>query len=143
MRFSGVRLHEIGMIKTNPQKLIAHVPPSLRTKPVFNEYSFGGPLILAGIKPYIDGRADMYGDAFVLDWVDMADGDMAKFDGAVRKYGIQWTMLRPNQKLVKQLDASPRWRRFYADQVGIIHVRIDSGPGSPNQKRERDQKYGK
>jgi NitT/TauT family transport system substrate-binding protein len=23
MRFSGVRLHEIGMIKTNPQKLIA------------------------------------------------------------------------------------------------------------------------
>jgi len=129
--------------RTTPQKLIAHVPPSLRTKPVFNEYSFGGPLILAGIKPYIDGRADMYGDAFVLDWVDMADGDMAKFDGAVRKYGIQWTMLRPNQKLVKQLDASPRWRRLYADQVGIIHVRIDSGPGSPNQKRERDQKYGK
>ncbi len=38
---------------------------------MFNGYNFGGPLILAGIKPYIDGRADMYGDAFVLEWWDI------------------------------------------------------------------------
>jgi len=118
--------------RTTPQKLIAQVPPGLRTKPVFNEYSFGGPLILAGIKPYIDGRADMYGDTFVLDWVDMADGDMSKFEAAVRKYDIQWTILRPKQKLVKQLDASPRWRRIYADKVGVIHIRADAGPGFPD-----------
>jgi hypothetical protein len=111
--------------QTTPQKLLAQVPPGLRTKPVFNEYSFGGPLILAGIKPYIDGRADMYGDAFVLDWRDMARGDMSKFEGAVRRYDIQWTLLRPNQPLVKQLDASPRWRRIYADKVGVIHVRTN------------------
>lgn len=109
--------------QTTPQKLLAHVPADLRTKPVFNEYSFGGPLILAGIKPYIDGRADMYGDAFVLDWRDMAQGDMPKFAGAVRKYDIRWTLLRPNQPLTKQLDASPDWRRLYADKVGVIHVR--------------------
>ena len=64
--------------RTTPKKLIAQVPADLRTKPVFNAYGFGGPLILAGIKPYIDGRADMYGDRFVLDFVDMTDGDMAK-----------------------------------------------------------------
>ena len=109
--------------QTTPRKLLANVPPDLRTKPVFNEYSFGGPLILAGIKPYIDGRADMYGDAFVLDWRDMTQGDMPKFGAAVRKYDIQWTLLRPNQPLTKQLDASPDWRRLYADKVGVIHVR--------------------
>ena len=109
--------------RTTPHKLIAHVPAELRTKPVFNDYSFGGPLILAGIKPYIDGRADMYGDTFVLDWRDMAQGDMSKFAGAVRRYDIRWTVLHPNQALVKQLDASPHWRRIYADEVGVIHIR--------------------
>lgn len=109
--------------RTTPRKLLAHVPADLRTKPVFNDYSFGGPLILAGIKPYIDGRADMYGDTFVLDWQDMARGDMAKFEGAVRKYDIRWTVLRPDQTLTKQLDASPRWRRIYADKIGVIHAR--------------------
>jgi hypothetical protein len=109
--------------RTTPKKLIAHVPAELRTKPVFNAYGFGGPLILAGIKPYIDGRADMYGDTFVLDFVDMTDGDTVKFEAAVRKYDIQWTMLQPNQGLVKRLDASPHWRRIYADEIGVIHLR--------------------
>ena len=51
--------------RANPRSLIAAVPAGLRSQPVFNEYSFGGPLILAGIKPYIDGRAEIYGDDFV------------------------------------------------------------------------------
>jgi len=59
----------------NPGPLLAHVPPELRLQPVFNEYSFGGPLILAGIRPYIDGRADMYGDAFVADYTTIGNGD--------------------------------------------------------------------
>ena len=29
---------------------------------MLNGYSMGGPLILSGIRPYIDGRGDMYGD---------------------------------------------------------------------------------
>ena len=95
----------------------------MRTQAVFNGYNFGGPLILAGIKPYIDGRADMYGDAFVLEWWDIVSGDMPKFDRAVRKYDIRWTLLSPKEPLVKQLDASPQWRRYYSDKVGVIHVR--------------------
>ena len=95
----------------------------MRRERVFNGYSFGGPLILEGIKPYIDGRADMYGDAFFLNWWDIAQGDMPKFEDAVRKYDIRWTLLSPSEPLVKELDASPRWRRFYSDKVGVIHVR--------------------
>jgi hypothetical protein len=108
---------------TTPQTLLAHVPVALRREPVFNEYSFGGPLILTGVKPYIDGRADMYGDEFVLSWWDMVNGDMPKFEEAVRKYGIRWTVLTPQLPLVKKLDGSPEWRRYYSDEVGVIHVR--------------------
>lgn len=108
-----------------PRGLIAHIPPALKSQPVFNEYSFGGPLILAGVRPYIDGRADMYGDAFFSEYARIARGDVAAFQRAVERYGIRWTMLPESSPLVKALDSSPRWRRVYTDKVGIIHVRGD------------------
>jgi hypothetical protein len=109
----------------NPRQLIAAVPASLRGQPMFNDYTFGGPMILAGMRPYIDGRADMYGDAFVLNYSRIIDGDLGAFDAAVRHYGIRWTMLPNRSALNNALDRSPEWRRAYADRVGTIHVRQD------------------
>ncbi|HEV2596085.1 MAG TPA: hypothetical protein VGU01_12885 [Sphingomicrobium sp.] len=109
----------------NPRQLIAAVPASLQAQPMFNSYTFGGPLILAGMHPYIDGRADMYGDAFVLNYSRIMDGDVSRFDAAVRRYGIRWTMLPTNSVLAQMLDRSPEWKRIYVDRVGTIHVRQD------------------
>ncbi|MFL6795426.1 MAG: hypothetical protein ACJ8D6_10370, partial [Sphingomicrobium sp.] len=111
----------------NPTHLLAAIPPDLRTQAVFNEYTFGGPLILAGIRPYIDGRSELYGDAFMTDYVEIAKGDMARFDRAVARYGIRWAVLpaADKSKLRDALARSPRWRRIYADKVGVIFVRKD------------------
>lgn len=109
----------------NPRHLLAAVPAALRTQPMLNGYTFGGPMILAGMRPYIDGRADMYGDAFVLDYGQIVDGDMARFDAAVSRHGIRWTILPTRSLLTAALDRSPSWKRVYADRVGIIHVRQD------------------
>ena len=110
----------------NPNRLLAAIPSELRTQPVFNEYTFGGPLILAGIRPYIDGRSEVYGDPFMIDYVGIAAGDMAKFDNAVRRYRIRWTILpAKGSELATELDKSDGWRRIYADKVGVIHVRQD------------------
>jgi hypothetical protein len=109
----------------NPQELLAHVPASLRGQSVFNEYSFGGPLILAGIRPYIDGRSEMYGDRFMANYFAIQSGDMRRFDRAVGQYGIAWTLLRPNSRMVQLLDGSPEWRRIYANEAGVIHVRVE------------------
>ena len=100
---------------------------------MFNEYSFGGPLILAGIRPYIDGRADMYGDRFFRDYQEALRGDPEHFDKAVDRYGIEWTMLPPHITLARRLDRTPGWKRVYADKVAVIHVRRsnnDSGRSS-------------
>jgi hypothetical protein len=110
----------------SPRQLIAHVPVELRGQPVLNGYTFGGPLILAGIKPYIDGRAEIYGDAFVSDYRAITQGDAVKLDSAVEHYGIRWTMVPTSDRhLVQLLDGSPKWRRIYSDRVGVIHVRVD------------------
>jgi len=107
----------------NPRSLIAAIPPALRDQPVFNEYSFGGPLILAGIRPYIDGRSELYGDAFMTDYVRILGGDMARFDRAVARYDIRWAMLPAKSDLGAALEKSGGWKRTYADRVGAIYVR--------------------
>ena len=110
---------------SNPRSLIAAIPPQLRSQPVLNGYSLGGPLILAGVRPYIDGRADMYGDAFFADHKAITDGDMVRFNWAVKRYDLRWTILsNEDGALIHELDSSPGWRRLHADKVGVIHVRV-------------------
>src|SRR5205807_615320 len=38
--------------------------------PVLNDYAFGGYLIFSGIAPFIDGREELYGDAFIKRYVE-------------------------------------------------------------------------
>jgi hypothetical protein len=110
----------------NPRGLLAAVPSPLRAQPMLNGYSLGGPLILAGMRPFIDGRAEIYGDRFFADYLRITSGDEASFDRAVAHYHIRWTMLpHSDAPLIRRLDASPHWRRIYADPVGAIHVRVD------------------
>ena len=108
-----------------PRTLIAHVPAELQSKPVFNEYSMGGPLILHGMKVYIDGRADMYGDAYVRDYLKIIEGDLPLFNKVAGNYGICWTMVRHMDGLGRALDRAPGWRRLFQDKIGVIHVRED------------------
>ena len=108
----------------NPKSAIAALPVELRQTPGLNGYDFGGPLILAGIKPYIDGRSDMYGDAFFADYQRILDGDPAAFDRAAQRYQLQWTMLPPKYDgLIERLDSDPAWTRIYADPTAVIHRR--------------------
>ncbi len=128
----GVRLAlpaERPAAANNPAAAIAQIPADLRRQPVLNEYSFGGALIYAGIKPYIDGRADMYGDAFFLDATRILDGDRASFDRAVKRWHISWTILPPHSAVVARLDHDPTWRRQYTDRWAVIHVRRAIRPG--------------
>ena len=106
-----------------PLTAFSHVPAPLRMQPVFNGYSFGGPLILSGIRPYIDGRADMYGDDFTLDFVAMLRGDIVRFRRADRRWRFAWIILPPKIGLVAKLDREPGWRRLYADQWAVVYDR--------------------
>ncbi|MEO7635441.1 MAG: hypothetical protein ABIS38_07330 [Sphingomicrobium sp.] len=110
--------------ETNPWRLIARVPAELRTEPVLNGYSMGGPLILSGIRPYIDGRGDMYGDDLVLGYKRIIDGNPAALDAAITRWNIRWAILpRRYAKLIALLDRSPGWRRIGSDKAGIIYFR--------------------
>jgi hypothetical protein len=106
-----------------PGAAIASVPPSIRSQPVLNAYDFGGALILHRIAPFIDGRADMYGDDFTANAYAIERGDAQRFNAAVKTWGISWTILHPGERLVSVLDRDPAWRRAYADKYAVIHIR--------------------
>jgi hypothetical protein len=109
--------------EANPWKLIAAVPRELRPLPVLNGYSMGGPLILSGIRPYIDGRGDMYGDELVLGFSRITHGDAGAFQEAVRRWNIRWAMLPEDDKALIALLEQSGWRKIYADKVGVIYAR--------------------
>lgn len=92
--------------------------------PVLNAYEFGGYLIFSGTPPFIDGRADLYGDAFLKRYVEALRLDNPDLlpqllDG----YRIGWTLLQPGTPAVALLDHLPGWRRLYADKTAVVHVR--------------------
>ena len=112
--------------ESNPWKLIAAVPQPLRSQPVLNGYSMGGPLILSGIRPFIDGRADMYGDAFVADYARLSS-DPALLAAAVRRWNLRWAILpHDNRALIGLLERSGEWRKVASDSAGVVYVRAAS-----------------
>lgn len=108
---------------TTPMTALASLPAGLSTRPVLNDYGFGGYLIFKGVKPFIDGRADMYGDDFVKRYFKIASADATALSRAIEEYRIAWTLLPPNHPLVPLMDGRPGWRRLHADTFAVVHVR--------------------
>jgi hypothetical protein len=95
--------------------------------PVLNSYNFGGYLIFRGVPVFIDGRADMYGDALLKRYLGALQlGETDKLPHLLADYRIGWTILEPGTPAVALLDRLPGWRRVYADAVAVVHVRDTS-----------------
>jgi hypothetical protein len=109
-----------------PISALAAVPAELRARLVLNHYDFGGYLIFAGVRPYVDGRADLFGDAFLDNFDRIAAGNAKALDAALEKDSIAWTIFPPASPVVRTLDARPGWKRIYADRNAVIHARADA-----------------
>jgi hypothetical protein len=116
--------------EATPLSALAQVRPALAGRPMLNSYDFGGYLIFKGVKPFIDGRSDMYGDAQFQRFLRIRGGDRPSLDAAVRRYGVAWTLLQPGEPLVAVLDATPGWRRLYADRYAVVHERVAAAPAA-------------
>ncbi|WP_332774121.1 hypothetical protein [Phenylobacterium sp.] len=107
----------------SPISALAAVPPELARQPVFNMYGFGGYLIFKGVRPYVDGRADMYGDAFIHRYSTLTRPHAAALKAELEARDVSWTILDPASPAVAVLDRLPGWRRLHADRFAVVHVR--------------------
>ena len=74
-------------------------------------------------RTFIDGRNDMYGDAFFSAYLQAVRPDRARLMALLDKYKVRWTILDAGYPAVQILDLTPGWKRLYADKYAVVHVR--------------------
>jgi hypothetical protein len=93
---------------------------------IFSTSPFGGYLVFRDIKAFIDGRAELYGEKFVMDYFDAVTAkDVDTLLRLLDTYQIDATLLTPTLPATKVLDHLPGWKRLYADDIAVIHIRDD------------------
>jgi hypothetical protein len=90
---------------------------------VFNSIRFAGYLLFVGIPSFVDGRADLFGDAFLQRYVSASNGIGEALPALLDQYAVTWTLLEPRSPAVSLLDHLPGWERVYADSFAVIHRR--------------------
>ena len=108
--------------------ILDNVPPSLRGKPVLNDYSLGGALIFQGVRPFIDSRADLYGDAFLSRYRHIVAPEREALESALREFDIDWTIFPVASRVSLLLDQEPGWRKLFASDGLVIYMRNDELP---------------
>jgi len=119
-----------------PISALAAVSAELQQQPVLNDYGFGGYLIFSGVRPFIDGRADMYGDGMLALYRKLARGDTEALEDTVKRYHIVWTIFSPDAGIVSALDRASGWRRLYSDRIAVVHVRDAAAGVSVELRRD-------
>jgi hypothetical protein len=95
-----------------------------QAKRVFNSYEFGGYLISVGVPAFIDGRAELYGEKFVVNYFDAIEARRVdELLHLLDDYQIDATLLVPKSPAAQVLDHVTGWQRLYADDTAVIHVR--------------------
>ncbi|WP_332451584.1 TolC family protein [Burkholderia ubonensis] len=110
----------------SPVTALAAVPAQLLATPCFNSYEFGGYLIFRHVKPFIDGRADMYGDPYMFAYLKAMRPDRATLEALLKRYQIRWALLATDSAAAELIATLPNWRRIHVDAVAVTLVRNDS-----------------
>ena len=107
-----------------PISALAAVPAPLRVQPVLNDYDFGGYLIFKGVKPFVDGRTDMFGDAFLSADQAIERGDAAAAAAAIGRWHIRWAIFRPERGAIRAMDSMAGWKRLHTDKYAIVWEKV-------------------
>ena len=93
---------------------------------IFNAYQFGGYLISRNIPVFVDGRAELYGEKFVMDFFKATEGKKPELlPRLLDEYKIDATLLVADAPGPQILDQLKGWKRIYADDIAVVHVRED------------------
>jgi hypothetical protein len=90
--------------------------------PLFNAYGWGGYLVWK-LYParlvFIDGRADVYGDALLEEYLRAENGESG-WRATLDKYHVGAVMIRPDAALASLLVEDAGWEKVYEDKQAVI-----------------------
>jgi hypothetical protein len=130
-----------------PYQAVEFVKSNHPPGPIFNSYNWGGYLIFKlwpEYPVYIDGRTDLYDDAFIRRYVNVMvanDGWQQNLD----EDGINLVFIEENSTLAKFLRYDANWTEIYRDEMAVIFVRREPyqffAPENDNLRRQLLRDY--
>ena len=127
---TGLRFVQVvhGQSKTETEAFPkAAVDWLLKYKPkgnLFNSYGWGGYLIwrtYPEYRVYIDGRADVYGDAFIYDYISIYQTEPG-WEENLTNQAVHTVLVESNAPLANMLRQSTSWKIAYQDSASIIFI---------------------
>jgi hypothetical protein len=111
----------------NPVAAVEFLKSHQLPGPMYNRYGWGGYLIYQlypEYRVYIDGRADVYGDAFFAEAMRVYDGT-GDWTSSLDRYGIKTVLISPDAPLANLLrNDGGKWTVVYEDNQAIIFSRM-------------------
>jgi hypothetical protein len=126
-----VASHHFAPVATQTPVAAVDLLQARKAARILHNPGFGGYLITRGVPVFMDGRAELYGEALVVETLNALDLKTAGgFLALLDRYRIDATLLRPETPAVGLLDRLDGWRRAYTDDFAVIHVRDADAPAA-------------
>jgi hypothetical protein len=121
-------------LKNDPvDKAVEFLKATGRTENILNEYNIGDYLIWHGIKPFIDGRADMYVFNRPDIWDDYMDNIFLRSERPeeiLKKYKIKHLIFRKDNKFAKYISKVPGIVKIYENEsVAVFDYKPEQQAG--------------
>lgn len=113
--------------KNYPQAAVNFLTGQQLPGPIYNRYDWGGYLIrrlYPSYHVYIDGRADVYGDPFMLEMMKTYDGH-SQWREPLDRHSINTVLISPEVPLASLLRNDAAWQKAYEDKQAVIFTRSD------------------
>jgi hypothetical protein len=111
--------------KNLPYTAIEFLQENRPSGPMFNSYNWGGYLIFKlwpDYPVYIDGRTDLYDDAFIRRYIKVMVADDG-WQEVLDEDGINLVLIEKNSTLAKFLRQNAAWLEIYSDEMAAIFIR--------------------
>lgn len=104
-----------------PVKACDYIRENVLSQPLFNAYEWGGFLTwyLPEYPVAIDGRADLYGDDFVIQYSKVMKADLP-YTGYPALTEARTLLLRRNSLMAEALSTLPRFKVTYSDDIAVV-----------------------
>jgi len=132
--FTMARLHYVVVhqpateAKEFPTAAASFLMTSRPAGPLLNHYNWGGYFIwklFPAYKVYIDGRADLYGDAFMDQFAASYYLKGKSWQDPLNDWGIRTVVLPPDAPLIVALRGMPGWKEVFADKQAVVLTRAE------------------
>lgn len=122
VRFNAQR-QGVSEAKELPAAAVSFIAARRPPAPMLNHYNWGGYFIwrlYPEYQVYIDGRADLYGDAFMEDLATTYYLRGDSWHTPFVKWGIRTVVLPPDAPVVTALRSLPDWEAIYSDDQALV-----------------------